>query len=333
MEKRVRLAAAFAAVLVLVTVLTKVPALAAEEYVTISFEDYGIRLEKDMKDIEPELQEPLGEIFPQTRVKLVAGDTIASVTIRFLEAQGVGHSNAGTVESNFYLASIKSFTAGGTAYGALGEFDAGSGSGWMITLNDWFINQGADAFAVEDGDVIRWQYTCQLGKDIHCDMANPSAKITGLELSEGTLSPAFAEGTAAYTLTVPAGTEGVTVRALLENYWARATITSGGKAYKPQQAIPVENGTEISVVCEYKTNFDDATPADSDTLTITVSTGMKGDVNGDGKITVRDITALRKLVLSGDTPSAAQLAIMDMNGDGAVTVRDITAIRKIILAG
>ena len=48
----------------------------------------------------------------------------------------------------------------------MGEFDAGSGSGWMITLNKDFIKYGASDFEVKNGDVIKWQYSCQLGADI-----------------------------------------------------------------------------------------------------------------------------------------------------------------------
>ena len=36
----------------------------------------------------------------------------------------------------------------------------------MITLNKTFIEYGASEFEVKNGDVIKWQYTCQLGADI-----------------------------------------------------------------------------------------------------------------------------------------------------------------------
>ncbi|MBQ2888249.1 MAG: S-layer homology domain-containing protein, partial [Firmicutes bacterium] len=71
--------------------------------------------------------------------------------------------------SNFYLEAIGDFTVNGTHYDSFGEFDAGQDSGWMITWNDWFIDQGASEFTVKNGDVIKWQYTCQLGADIGDD--------------------------------------------------------------------------------------------------------------------------------------------------------------------
>lgn len=49
---------------------------------------------------------------------------------------------------------------------SLGEFDFTSGSGWMITLNNYFIGQGMGTRAVRDGDVIHVGFTLNLGKDL-----------------------------------------------------------------------------------------------------------------------------------------------------------------------
>lgn len=43
------------------------------------------------------------------------------------------------------------------------EFDCGSLSGWMYEVNDWFPNYGCSRYEVKNGDVIEWQYTCDLG--------------------------------------------------------------------------------------------------------------------------------------------------------------------------
>ena len=113
-----------------------------------------------------EFRNPLGTIIPATRVPFKAYDTIASVTLRLLEAKGFYADYQGDEYSSFYLAAIGDFTHRGTYYSSFGEFDAGKDSGWMITWDNWFINKGASEFMVEDGDFVRWQYTCQLGKDI-----------------------------------------------------------------------------------------------------------------------------------------------------------------------
>ena len=131
-------------------------------YVTVSFEDYATR--KDSDTFRGEIYKTkFGSIIPATRVPFKAYDTIASVTLRLLDAMGYQEEHTGSEKSGFYLATIM---GEGTDNVWLGEFDGGLDSGWMITWDDWFINKGASEFYVEDGDVVRWQYTCQLGKDI-----------------------------------------------------------------------------------------------------------------------------------------------------------------------
>ncbi|MBR5791567.1 MAG: S-layer homology domain-containing protein, partial [Ruminiclostridium sp.] len=134
-------------------------------YVYVSFEDKGVRVAGD----EGTYPKALGTILKKTRVPYTQGDTIADVTLRALDAYDFTYSHTGTTKSNFYLSSIGSFTVKGIDYDSFGEFDAGTGSGWMITWDDVFINKGASEFQVENGDVIRWQYTCQLGADIGDD--------------------------------------------------------------------------------------------------------------------------------------------------------------------
>ena len=46
------------------------------------------------------------------------------------------------------------------------EFDVGDGSGWMYKVNDWFPNYGCSRYQLQNGDVIEWVYTCDLGDDV-----------------------------------------------------------------------------------------------------------------------------------------------------------------------
>jgi len=132
-------------------------------YVTISFEDKGIRVEGESGLDYPV---PLGMIVPKTKVPFKKGETIAQVTKRVLDYYEIGMEYSGTLTSGFYLGAITDFEVDGVPYDSMGEFDAGEGSGWMITWKGEFINEGASEFVVKNGDYIRWQYTCQLGADI-----------------------------------------------------------------------------------------------------------------------------------------------------------------------
>lgn len=46
------------------------------------------------------------------------------------------------------------------------EFDVGELSGWMYSVNDWFPNYGCSRYQLQDGDVVEWVYTCDLGEDV-----------------------------------------------------------------------------------------------------------------------------------------------------------------------
>jgi len=46
------------------------------------------------------------------------------------------------------------------------EFDAGNLSGWMYSVNDFFPNYGCSGYILQNGDVVEWQYTCDMGEDI-----------------------------------------------------------------------------------------------------------------------------------------------------------------------
>lgn len=50
------------------------------------------------------------------------------------------------------------------------EFDGGRWSGWMYCVNDWYPNYGCGQYTVAAGDVIEWNYTCDLGLDLDAEM-------------------------------------------------------------------------------------------------------------------------------------------------------------------
>lgn len=55
---------------------------------------------------------------------------------------------------------------------------------------------------------------------------------------------------------------------------------------------------------------------------------FKGDVDGDGKITAKDLLKLRKYLAIIDDIDAVYLPNADVNGDGKVTAKDILLLRK-----
>ncbi len=72
-------------------------------------------------------------------------------------------------------------------------------------------------------------------------------------------------------------------------------------------------------------------PFDDESCTVTLKpTVIVGDVNGDGNVTISDVTALIDLLLGGGTIN--NLAA-DCNGDTNVTISDVTALIDYLLSG
>ena len=46
------------------------------------------------------------------------------------------------------------------------EFDCGELSGWMYSVNGTYPNYGCSKYTLQDGDVVCWVYTCDLGEDV-----------------------------------------------------------------------------------------------------------------------------------------------------------------------
>lgn len=64
------------------------------------------------------------------------------------------------------------------------------------------------------------------------------------------------------------------------------------------------------------------------TVTVQESTGLLGDVNGDGEITARDATMILRYYVGAITLTDEQTMRADVNKDGDVTARDATQILR-----
>ena len=133
----------------------------------------------------------------------------------------------------------------------LSEFDGGAGSGWMVMLNDWLINEGLDQFTVASGklsagDTIQLMYTCDNGKDIGgASDGDTNTTLKELIIGNGSLAPAFDGSTVNYTLTITDPSQPVTVTYTAANkaYQARAYLND----YDPNAEFWYESGSLIPV--------------------------------------------------------------------------------------
>ncbi|MEC0268591.1 DUF4430 domain-containing protein [Paenibacillus anseongense] len=101
-----------------------------------------------------------GYVVSETSVELKTGDTAWSVLKRVLETRGINYSAIWNEDyGSIYVQSISGD----------GEFDHGSGSGWMYNVNGTYPNVGASESTLQDGDSVQWRYTTNLGADLGQD--------------------------------------------------------------------------------------------------------------------------------------------------------------------
>lgn len=159
-------------------------------------------------------------------------DTMMTSVLKALTLNGYTWEGTGGTSADAYDITYLSYIK--QAGKKLGEFSGARGSGWMGTLNDWFVNEGFQSYRVggsgvyslEDGDEIHIQYTQNLGVDLGGGWGNPDTSLRSLIISGGTLSPAFTSGTVEYTLTVPdqGASIRVTPRAANKNYLVKTFL-------------------------------------------------------------------------------------------------------------
>ena len=138
----------------------------------------------------------------------------------------------------------------------LGEFDGTAESGWMGTLNDWFVNESLASFTVsngklEDGDVIRIQYTNSgLGTDLGATWANNDTSLLSLAVTGGSFAPAFDAGVTEYILTPTGSSVSFQATAANKNFQVRIFLNEQNKTadadyYRSGESIPVKSGDVI----------------------------------------------------------------------------------------
>lgn len=177
-------------------------------------------------------------------VSIDDSSTMMSVLVAALEGKGYTQTGA---DSN-YVTEINGLKVG----------DAGYMSGWMGTINDWFADEGYDAFSVangtlESGDELCFVYSNAWGADVGSLWDSNDTSLASLSLDSGTLSPEFSSSTKDYTLTLD-GETGVVVTptAVNKNYQVRTyknkyTPTVDGSEYKRSSSIDVKDGDTIYV--------------------------------------------------------------------------------------
>jgi len=101
-----------------------------------------------------------GVIFPRTEVTAYEGESVFNVLQRETRRHRIHMASRFTpVLNSAYIEAINNIY----------EFDAGSLSGWVYSVNGWFPNFGSSRYQLSPGDVIEWHFSLDLGRDLGMD--------------------------------------------------------------------------------------------------------------------------------------------------------------------
>ena len=131
----------------------------------------------------------IGYLIEPIQVDIHKGRNAAQELVQILKDNGYDYDHSGNLESGFYLSYLLDDT--NTIYkttpsipevlkeklegvydeedyldGELGEFNFNSMSGWMYAVNNMFPNVGFSDKYLQDGDIVRVQFTLAYGNDI-----------------------------------------------------------------------------------------------------------------------------------------------------------------------
>ena len=111
------------------------------------------RLDSEKHELVPEN----GWILEPTSVGFVEGESVFDLLERTMRDRGIHMEFVNTpMYNSAYIEGINNIY----------EYDCGGSSGWMYKVNGWFPNYGCSRYALHDGDVVEWLYTCNGGQDI-----------------------------------------------------------------------------------------------------------------------------------------------------------------------
>ena len=110
-------------------------------------------LHRDKHELVPEN----GWIFAPQAVTAFEGESVFNVLQREMRRHGIHLATRWTpILNSAYIEAINNIY----------EFDAGPLSGWMYSVNGYFPSFGSSRYLLSNGDVIEWQFTLDLGRDV-----------------------------------------------------------------------------------------------------------------------------------------------------------------------
>ena len=114
----------------------------------------------NLGDLKPSKLDVLpsdGVILGALRVEIYEGESVFDVLQRVCRSNGI------QLEASWTPGYNSAYVEG---IGNLYEKDCGELSGWTYSVNGWQPNYGCSRYALHNGDIVQWRYTCDLGWDV-----------------------------------------------------------------------------------------------------------------------------------------------------------------------
>ena len=100
-----------------------------------------------------------GQILAASEYEFYEGDSVYDILQRAVKKNKIQIAFQGSSQNSLGTVYIKSINN-------IYEFSCGELSGWIFTVNGKQSGKGCSDVTVSDGDVIRWAFSCDLGRDI-----------------------------------------------------------------------------------------------------------------------------------------------------------------------
>ena len=173
------------------------------------------------------------------------GDDATAVSVFLKALENNGYTQTGA--ENGYITEINGLKAG----------DGGIMSGWSFLLNDWFTDEGIDAYTIGSGklgsgDELEFCYSNSYGADLDFDWSDNTASLKSVEINGEMLTTGFDSQSKEHVLRLRASQTSLTVRPFAKNKMFQTRVYKNEyqpelTGYKRSENIPVVDGDLIIV--------------------------------------------------------------------------------------